>query len=149
MRPRLPLMHAAMPVLQSIPACVSPSAPSQIRASSLPMPCFSTSRMSGGTAFQAVSLAPKIDSPQPIDIACMWLVTSKRPISLPLSVPVMAQSTAPRLMAGMISAKAVTTGIAPRALIISDWPTEEVRMRRPFRSSSPVKGCRQKSTCAG
>ena len=48
-----------------------------------------------------------------------------------------------------ISANGTRAGIAPNSVIISDCPTDEIRMRRPDRSLRPVKGFVQKRTCAG
>ena len=70
-------------------------------------------------------------------------------MALPDRAPVMAQSTTPVRIAATISAKGMTTGVPPSAVTSSDWPTEEVRMRRPARSNSPLKASRQNTTCGG
>ena len=52
-------------------------------------------------------------------------------------------------LAGLIAGGGAYPGMAPSADISSDWLTDDVRTRRPARSSSPVKVTEQKSTWAG
>ena len=76
--------------------------------------------MSGGSRSHANLLTPKKDTPQLIAMGEMYDVTPGSPISAPLIVPVIAQSTTPVLSALTISENGMTIGTAPKADIISD-----------------------------